>query len=128
MTFERVAVADASGAILAHSVRLPDRVVHKGTVLTADILAALKAADVASIQIARLGPGDVTEAEAEARLGFRIAGDHLTIGQPTNGRVDLFAARDGIVTVDREAIDGANVACPVDCDFSAWFPPRGWCA
>ena len=110
MKFERVAVGDAEGAILAHSLRLPGRVLHKSGVLTRDALSDLVDAKIDEVTVARLAPGDVTEAEAAERLAQRIGGDNVTIGQPTNGRVDLFAAVAGVVTVDRAAIDRVNLA------------------
>jgi molybdenum cofactor cytidylyltransferase len=110
VTFEWVAVADALGAILAHSVLLPDRVIQKGTILTADTIAAMERGDVTHIYVARLDPGDMAESEAAERIARRIAGENLTVGAPTNGRVDLFAAKNGVVSVDRDAIDRVNLA------------------
>ena len=110
MKFERVRVAEAVGAILAHSARLADGVIHKGSVLTDDDADALADAGLADVYVARLDDGDVTEGRAAARIAARLAGDNVTIGQPTNGRVDLFAAVGGAVIVDRDLIDRVNLA------------------
>ena len=53
MIFGPVATAAASGAVLAHTQRLPDRMVHKGTVLDDDALAALRAAGIDEVIAAR---------------------------------------------------------------------------
>lgn len=110
MTFEQVAVIDALDAILAHSVRANEVVVRKGTVVTKEIIHDLTDAGVADIWVARLAPDDVSEAEAAARLGERIAGNGLTIGSPTNGRVDLYSGAKGLVIIDRATIDAVNLA------------------
>ena len=49
MKFGAIAVADAVGAILAHSTRLPDRIIKKGHVLEASDLEALLAAGIDSV-------------------------------------------------------------------------------
>ncbi|MHA1559157.1 MAG: hypothetical protein ACTSWI_00575, partial [Alphaproteobacteria bacterium] len=110
MTFEKVAVSDALGAILAHSVRAGKIVVHKGAVLTKKAVEDLARAGIAEIYIARLADGDVSESEAAARLAARIAGVNLTVGAPTNGRVDLFTQEPGLVVVERNTVDAVNLA------------------
>lgn len=110
MTFERVAVLDALEAILAHSIRAGELVIRKGTVLTKNIIEDLSGAGVSDIYVARLAAGDVSEAEAAARLAERIAGSGVTAGAPTNGRVDLHSEATGLVVVDRATIDAVNLA------------------
>ena len=59
MTFGEVAVGDAVGAVLAHTLRAGGRVLKKGRVLSAADVAALAEAGYASIACARLGAGDL---------------------------------------------------------------------
>ncbi|MDE0922970.1 MAG: molybdopterin-binding protein, partial [Aurantimonas coralicida] len=74
MIFGEVALADAEGAILAHSKALDRGRLKKGTRLSADDVARLREAGIATVVAARLEPGDLTEDEAAAALGAALAG------------------------------------------------------
>jgi molybdenum cofactor cytidylyltransferase len=106
--FGPVPVAEAEGAILAHALRLESLVLKKGDVVTRDRQKQLAEAGVASVIAARLQPGDVEENDAARRLAGRLMGDNLSAEPPFTGRVNLFAAKAGLVLVDRAAIDGVN--------------------
>jgi molybdenum cofactor cytidylyltransferase len=54
MRFGPVPLAEAEGAIAAHSVRLSSGVIRKGTRLTADLVARLAAGGIGEIIAARL--------------------------------------------------------------------------
>jgi molybdenum cofactor cytidylyltransferase len=64
MRFGEIAVAEAEGAILAHSVKHAGGMFKKGRILSADDLALLERSGVASIFAAIPAPGDVAEDEA----------------------------------------------------------------
>ena len=68
MLFLVSAVSEAAGAVLAHSIRAGARVLRKGRLLGDADIAALTEADIREIMIARLGPEDVPEDEAAARV------------------------------------------------------------
>lgn len=110
MKFDRVPVAEAEGAIAAHSTRLPDRMLHKGVVVTAETVAELTAAGVETIYVARMDASDVAENEVVKRLAERLAGANVTLQRTANGRTDLTAAAAGVFTVDRTTIDRLNLA------------------
>src|SRR5215212_604005 len=61
MKFGPIAVADAAGAILAHTTRAGDRVLKKGRVLSEGDAAALAAAGIREVVGARLDPGELDE-------------------------------------------------------------------
>ena len=65
MIFGALPLAEAPGAVLAHSHRLPGRVLKKGLVLDAAACAALAEAGYAEVIAARLEEGDVAEDVAE---------------------------------------------------------------
>mgnify|MGYP000044034298 CR=1 FL=1 len=71
MNFGPVPVADAVGAILAHSVRLDGRRLRKGVVLTARDVSALARGGHSEVTVARLTPQDCAEDKAAQRLAAR---------------------------------------------------------
>ena len=113
-------LAEAGGAILAHAVdaadpRRPEGPTYripKGTRLGADHLRDLAANDVVRVVVARLGPDDVPEDAAAARLAAAVAGPGLEVGPAANGRANLHAAHAGIAVVDAAAIHAANLVDP----------------
>lgn len=110
MRFGPVPVADAEGAVLAHGVATAGLRLKKGRVLGAADIAALAAAGLAEVTVARLDPGDVGEdAAAEAIAAALVReGSGLSVSAPFTGRVNLFASAAGVLRVDRAAVDGLN--------------------
>ncbi|MES2916073.1 MAG: molybdopterin-binding protein [Pseudomonadota bacterium] len=116
MRFGPVPLTEAEGAILAHSVPLPDGRLRKGCTLTAPDLARLRRAGIAEVMAARLDPGDVAEDAAAARLAAALVPDPgtagLTLSQAFTGRVNLNAARPGILRLDPAAVHALNRVHP----------------
>lgn len=112
MKFGPVAVDEAAGAILAHSVRASSGTIRKGTKLDADGIADLKAAGLAEVVVARLEAGDVHEDDAAAEIAGGIAGAHVRPEPPFTGRSNLFSNVGGVVRVDREQVDRLNRVDP----------------
>ena len=116
MRFGPVPVAEAEGAILAHSVPLAKGRLRKGRVLTGDDLTALAAAGRDEVIVARPGPGDVAEDEAAARVARALVPDPaaagLRIGNAGTGRVNLFADAVGVVEIEAGAIRRINAVDP----------------
>ena len=108
MRFGRVLVADALGAILAHTQRLPGRVLRKGAVLDADALQALQDAGIPYVIAAQLDPGDVDEDAAAYRLAAALLGPGLMATRASTGRVNLLATQPGLLRVDGPALDALN--------------------
>lgn len=108
MRFGRIALDEADGAILAHTQRLPGRVLKKGAVLDPAAIDALRAAGIASIIAARLDPGDVTEDDAAARLADALLLPGLKRTGAGTGRVNLAASAAGLLRVDAAIIDAIN--------------------
>lgn len=112
MIFGDFATSEAEGAVLAHSVRLPDGSFAKGHVLGGADLARLIAAGIDRVIAARIEAGDLMEDEAAERLARAIAPDHLTFSEPATGRVNVHSAVDGLFVADRAAIDRLNRVDP----------------
>lgn len=108
MKFGPVPVAEAVGAIVAHSVRSGDVVVKKGMRLDETQAERLAAAGICDIVVARLDPDDLHEDAAAARLAASIAGEGVRIDRAVTGRANLFAECSGLLLVDAGAVDMFN--------------------
>ena len=108
MEFGPVPSDSTAGAILAHSIRLPDRALKKGHLLTQNDADALKSAGIASVTVCRLGPDDVTEDAAADSLAKAVTGNGFTRSAAFTGRVNLIAQQDGILIYDPTQLDALN--------------------
>lgn len=108
MRFGPVAVREAAGTVLAHTLRLPGRVLRKGNVLSEDDVATLVAAGLTWVVAMRLEEGDLGEDVAAAAVGRTVAGDGLRVNDAFTGRCNLVAAARGLLVVDRDAVDRVN--------------------
>ena len=108
MKFGAVAPKDAIGATAVHTIRQGTLVLKKGTLVGAVEAAALDAAGIAEIVVARLEPGDVSEDVAAAEIANAIAGESVHVDRAFTGRANLFARSAGILVVDRDPIDQLN--------------------
>jgi molybdenum cofactor cytidylyltransferase len=108
VTFGTVAVRDAVGAVLAHTLRAGDRVLKKGRVLSAGDVEVLAAGGHATVVCARLEPGELAEDAAATPIATALAGAGTRIEETHTGRTNVHAAHGGIVVVDRAAITAVN--------------------
>ncbi|XDA96505.1 molybdopterin-binding protein [Sulfitobacter sp. LCG007] len=117
MKFGAVDTADAVGTVLAHSVRLGDRRLRKGRVLTPEDIAALQACGVEAVIAARLGSSDVAEDRAARQLAEALVPDPaaalLRLTEPFTGRVNLIAEAAGVAVIDVAAIEAVNRVHPM---------------
>jgi molybdenum cofactor cytidylyltransferase len=109
MKFGRIAVAQAEGAILAHSLRFDAGVFKKGRVLSVEDVAALTAAGVETVVAARLETGDVPEDAAAKRIADALAGPGTSAAAAFTGRCNLVAGAEGLLVVDPERVDALNL-------------------
>ena len=109
MIFAAFPLAEALGCVLAHSHRLPDRMLRKGLVLDEAAIAALRAAGRSEVIAARLEPGDVAENEAAIRLAAALGAPGLAPGRAGTGRVNLHAETSGLLRVDAARVDAVNL-------------------
>ena len=108
MIFGPTPLEEARGAILAHTLRLPGRVIKKGTVLDAEAVEALRAARHPEVIAARLEPGDVPENEAADRMAEAILRPLIARSRAATGRVNLTAETAGLLRVDAAMVDRLN--------------------
>jgi molybdenum cofactor cytidylyltransferase len=112
MKFGPVPLQEAEGGIAVHSIRKGGLVLKKGTLIGKPEIAALEAAGVAELTVARLEPGDVPEDTAAGKIAAAIAGEGVHVERAFTGRANLFAESAGVLVVDREAIDALNRVDP----------------
>ncbi|KRE00160.1 4-diphosphocytidyl-2C-methyl-D-erythritol kinase [Bosea sp. Root381] len=108
MKFGPVPVAEAAGCIAAHTVRAGAAIVKKGAAITPADVARLREAGLSEVVAVRLEAGDIGENEAATRLAAALAGRGVVTEAAFTGRVNLFAATPGVLTIDADAIDRLN--------------------
>ncbi|UFI04821.1 NTP transferase domain-containing protein [Roseibium aggregatum] len=99
---------NAEGCILAHRTALPNRVLKKGRRLTGQDCAEIAAAGIDSLMVARIEPGDTGEDAAAEQLATAAAGAGLETDTAFTGRMNLYAATNGVLVVDADAVTAAN--------------------
>ncbi|MFD0858106.1 molybdopterin-binding protein [Roseovarius aquimarinus] len=115
MKFGPVPLAEAEGAILAHSEAVPGGRLRKGLCLDAGHVAQLAEAGLNEVTVARLGPEDIGEDAAAEALARALAegAEGIRLSAPGTGRVNLIAEGPGVVRIDAAAIDAANTVDPM---------------
>jgi molybdenum cofactor cytidylyltransferase len=108
MKFGPASPADAIGGVTVHTLRQGSLVLKKGTTIGANEVEALKRAGVREVVVVRLEAGDVSEDVAAASIAQAVAGDGVHVERAFTGRSNLFAARAGVLVVDRSAVDRIN--------------------
>jgi molybdenum cofactor cytidylyltransferase len=108
MKFGPASPADAVGGVTVHTLRQGSLVLKKGTTVGPNEVEALNRAGVKEVVVVRLEDGDVSEDVAAGSIARAIAGDGVDVERAFTGRSNLFAARAGVLVVDRAAVDGIN--------------------
>jgi molybdenum cofactor cytidylyltransferase len=108
MKFGAVPLKDALGATAVHSIRQGGLVLKKGTLIGAVEIAALEAAGIKEVVVARLEAGDVAEDIAAAEIAQAVAGEGVQVDRAFTGRANLFAQTAGVLVLDKDAIDRLN--------------------
>ncbi|HVZ09263.1 molybdopterin-binding/glycosyltransferase family 2 protein [Rhodopila sp.] len=109
MRFGSAPLDEARGAIMAHSQRIGERMIRKGSLLDETAIAALREAGQTEVICARLDPGDVPEDIAADRLATPLVAPLIARSRAATGRVNLVAEAPGLLRVDAGRIDGLNM-------------------
>jgi molybdenum cofactor cytidylyltransferase len=110
--FGPVPLHEAEGGIAVHSIRKSGLVLKKGTRIGKTEIAALEAAGIPELTVARLEPDDVPEDTAAGEIAAAIAGEGVHVERAFTGRSNLFAESAGVLVVDRAAVDALNRVDP----------------
>lgn len=117
MRFGPVPLDQAEGAILAHSILLPDGRLRKGCRLGAEEIALLRAAGRSEVIAARLDAGDLHEDAAALAVAEALVPDPVAAGLRLNavstGRVNIHADVTGVAEVLADRIDALNAVDPM---------------
>ena len=108
MKFGPASPADAIGGVTVHTLRQGSLVLKKGTTIGAPEVETLQRAGVKEIVVVRFEDGDVSEDVAAASIAQAVAGEGVNVERAFTGRANLFAARAGVLLVDREKVDHIN--------------------
>jgi len=108
MKFGPASPADAIGGVTVHTLRQGPLVLRKGTTIGPAEVEALTRAGVKEIVVVRLEEGDISEDAAAASIAQAVAGDGINVERAFTGRANLFAAKAGVLVVDRTAVDRIN--------------------
>ena len=108
MKFGPASPAEAIGGVTVHTLRQGSLVLKKGTTIGPAEVEALQKAGVAEIVVVRLEQGDVSEDVAAASIAQAVTGEGITVERAFTGRANLFAARAGVLVIDRAAVDRIN--------------------
>jgi molybdenum cofactor cytidylyltransferase len=108
MKFGPASPADAIGGVTVHTLRQGSLVLKKGTTIGQAEVAALSRAGVKEIVVVRLEDGDVSEDVAAAGIARAVAGEGIHVERAFTGRANLFAAKAGVLVVDRAVVDRIN--------------------
>jgi molybdenum cofactor cytidylyltransferase len=99
---------EALGGVTVHTLRQGSLLLKKGTTIGHAEVEALTRAGVREIVVVRLEEGDVSEDVAAAGIAQAVAGDGINVERAFTGRANLFAARAGVLVVDRAKVDRIN--------------------
>lgn len=108
MRFGPASPAEAVGGVTVHTLRQGSLVLKKGTTVGPAEVEALTRAGVKEIVVVRLDEGDVSEDVAAASIAQAVTGEGIHVERAFTGRANLFAARPGILVIDRAAVDRVN--------------------
>jgi molybdenum cofactor cytidylyltransferase len=108
MRFGAIAPKEAVGATAVHTIRQGSLVLKKGTLIGPVEVAALEAAGIAEVVVARLEADDVSEDVAAAEIAKAVAGQSVHVDRAFTGRANLFAQSAGVLVVDKDAVDRLN--------------------
>ncbi len=108
MKFGKVAIDEAEGGILVHSLRHDGLVLKKGDSITREHIQALRQADISHVVIARLEEGDIGEDEAAAQAASALSGENIRVDEAFTGRANLFATCNGVLVAEPSLVDAIN--------------------
>ncbi|MGY4293861.1 hypothetical protein ACVWXN_001956 [Bradyrhizobium sp. i1.4.4] len=108
MKFGPASPKDAIGGVTVHTLRQGPLVLKKGTTIGPAEVEALTRAGIKDVVVVRMEEGDVSEDVAAASIALAVGGEGIHVERAFTGRANLFAARPGVLVIDRAAVDRIN--------------------
>lgn len=112
MKFGDIPVGCAKGALLAHSLALPEKRFSKAHCLSDDDIAILVRNGIQSICVAQLDVDDLDEDQAAQAIASFIHTSGIDTKPPAAGRVNFHAAASGLFDADAALINAINAVDP----------------
>ena len=113
MKFGSLKPEQSKGGILAHSITLSNHErLRKGQIMDDETIAKLIAAGIKEVVIAMPEHGDILENDAATQIASQFATHHLRIEKASTGRVNIFAASNGIFCISSKIINALNLIDP----------------
>lgn len=115
MTIRQVRVEDAVGMVLGHDMTkiVPGEykgpAFKKGHLIRPEDIPYLKDIGKEHIYLIDLQPGQVHENDAIRRMAEAVAGDNVTLSEPSEGRINIRAEMDGLLKVNEAAVQAVNL-------------------
>lgn len=117
-----IPVEAAVGSVLAHDVteirkgEFKGAAFRKGHVIRSEDVCHLQRLGKEHVFVLTVGPDEMHEDDAAYALARTLMGEGVAIkGEPREGKVTLIADRDGLLTVDRDALLAFNMLGDVMC-------------
>ena len=108
MKFGEFPIEETLGHILAHSLKIDDFRLGKGTVISREHIARLKDLDQTTLIVAIIEETDLGEDVAAEQIGATFQSPNILVTSPVAGRVNLIADCDGLLVINRDQIDAFN--------------------
>jgi molybdenum cofactor cytidylyltransferase len=108
MKFGPASPREAVGGVTVHTLRHGPLLLKKGTTIGVAEVESLEKAGVRDVVVVRLEPGDVSEDEAASSIANAVTGEGIHVERAFTGRANLFAARAGVLVIDRGIVDRIN--------------------
>ncbi|MBQ9458859.1 MAG: molybdopterin-binding protein [Oscillospiraceae bacterium] len=111
---KQIRTEDAVGQVLCHDMTqiIPGEYkgprFKKGHIVTEEDIPVLLSMGKENLYVFELRAGMLHENDAAERMCTLCLNDGMERGEPGEGKIELFAARDGLFRVDRERLDAVN--------------------
>jgi Probable molybdopterin binding domain len=119
---QTVPLEDAVGMVLAHDItevrknEFKGRAFKKGHVIRFEDISHLRRLGKENLFVLSIAPDEMHEDEAAAALAAALMGQGVRIeGEPSEGRINIVADRDGLLKVNHEALLEMNLLGDVMC-------------
>lgn len=112
---QAIRVEDAVGTVLCHDLTriIPGEekgpAFKKGQIIQADDIPELLKMGKTHIYIWEMKPGQLHENEAAERLSRALAGQELSFSEPSEGKINLIADCDGMLTIEEDILEKVNM-------------------
>lgn len=112
MKFGKLPIDQCTGTVLAHSLKLPDYIIKKGSLLDEDIIVKLTASGISELIVAKLDNDDILEDEAARSIADALNMHGVHASDAGTGRVNFHASANGVFTVSKKIVDAINSIDP----------------